>query len=124
MIAATLCRNVINDRTNRVRRTFKWGVENELVPATVLHALQAVSPLAGHRHTRRSYYRAIARACEKAGIEVWGPNRLRHSAATFLRKQYGIEAARVVLGHRSSAVTEVYAELDRTKAADIMAEVG
>lgn len=50
--------------------------------------------------------------------------RMRHSAATYLRNRFGIEAARVVLGHRSSAVTEVYAELDRTKAADIMAEVG
>ena len=80
--------------------------------------------VAGDRYTRRSYYSAIKRGCEKAGIDVWGPNRLRHSAATYLRKRFGIEAARVVLGHRSSAVTEVYAELDRTKAADIMAEVG
>ncbi len=80
--------------------------------------------LPGNRYTRRSYYSAIKRGCEKAAIEVWGPNRLRHSAATYLRKRFGIEAARVVLGHRSSAVTEVYAELDRTKAADIMAEVG
>lgn len=78
----------------------------------------------GDRYTRRSYYSGIKRGCEKAGIEVWGPNRLRHSAATFLRRRYGIEAARVVLGHRSSAVTEVYAELDRTRAAEIMAEVG
>lgn len=259
MIEAKLSRRVINGRINRIRRVFKWGVENQLVAPQILQALQAVAPLRagrsearetgpvrpvpeanvtaildlvtpqvramielqqltgmrpnevtamrpididrsgptwiyrparhktehhgieraihlgpkaqaiitpyllrpadaylfspkdaveqsrdrlrrgnnppkkrrpsptrvpGNRYTRRSYYRAIARACEKAGIEVWGPNRLRHSAATFLRKRYGIEAARVVLGHRSSAVTEVYAELDRTKAADIMAEVG
>ena len=78
----------------------------------------------GNRYTRRSFYYAIKRACKKAKVEVWGPNRLRHSAATYLRKRFGIEAARVVLGHRSSAVTEVYAELDRAKAADIMAEVG
>ncbi len=54
----------------------------------------------------------------------WSPNQLRHNAATYLRKQFGIEAARVVLGHSSAAVTEIYAELDRTKAADIMAQVG
>lgn len=258
MIASKLSRTVINIRMNRVRRVFKWGVENELVAPGTLHALQAVASLrsgrtearetgpvrpvpaasvtailehvtpqvramielqqltgmrpnevtsmrpididrsnatwtfrparhktehhgierviylgpkaqaivmpylnrpadsflfspkdavqhtrarlsrngnrkkrrinpqrvAGSRYTRRSYYRAIARACEKAGIEVWGPNRLRHSAATALRKKYGIEAARVVLGHTSSATTEIYAELDRSKAADIMAEVG
>lgn len=54
----------------------------------------------------------------------WSPNQLRHNAATFLRKEFGIEAARVVLGHSSPAVTEVYAELDQMKAADIMAQVG
>ena len=75
-------------------------------------------------YTTDTYYRAIARACERAGIPVWGPNRLRHNAATLLRKQFGIEAARVILGHTSSAMTEVYAELDRAKAADIMARVG
>lgn len=54
----------------------------------------------------------------------WSPNQLRHNAATHLRKQFGIEAARVVLGHSSAAVTEVYAEMDLAKAADIMAKVG
>ena len=54
----------------------------------------------------------------------WSPNQLRHNAATYLRKQYGIEAARVILGHSSPAVTEVYAELDHAKAAQIMGEVG
>lgn len=259
MIGTKLSRRVINFRVNRIRRVFKWGVENELVAPGVLHALQAVAALRagrsdaretgpvrpvseetvnailphvtpqvramielqqltgmrpnevtamrpmdidrsqttwvyrparhktehhgierviylgpraqaivtpyllrpvesflfspkeavkqsrdrlrkgnnppkkrrprpkrvpGNRYTRRSYYYAIKRACKKANVEVWGPNRLRHSAATYLRKRFGIEAARVVLGHRSSAVTEVYAELDRAKAADIMAEVG
>ena len=76
------------------------------------------------RYTTDTYYRAIARACERADIPVWGPNRLRHNAATLLRKQFGIEAARVILGHTSSAMTEVYAELDRAKAADIMERVG
>jgi len=54
----------------------------------------------------------------------WSPNQLRHNAATYLRKRFGIEAARVVLGHNSAAVTEVYAEVDLAKAADIMAKVG
>jgi hypothetical protein len=58
------------------------------------------------------------------GQHRWHPHRLRHSAATYLRKRYGLEAARVVLGHRSSAVAEVYAEIDQTKAEQIMGEVG
>jgi len=54
----------------------------------------------------------------------WHPHQLRHNAATRLRKQFGIEAARVVLGHRSASVTEIYAEMDQQKAAEIMAQVG
>ena len=54
----------------------------------------------------------------------WHPHQLRHNAATRLRKEFGIEAARVVLGHSSAAVTEVYAEIDTLKAAEIMVQVG
>ena len=54
----------------------------------------------------------------------WHPHQLRHNAATYLRKEFGIEAARVVLGHKSAGVTEIYAELDRMKAAEIMGQVG
>jgi integrase len=40
-----LCRTRINAQVKRVRRMFKWGVENELVTAGVHQALCAVSPL-------------------------------------------------------------------------------
>jgi integrase len=261
MIAANLSRKVINARINRVRRVFKWGVENELVDPSVLQGLQSVSPLkegrskaretsavkpisqehidavlarvtrpvraminlqlvtgmrpgevvlmraceidmsgniweyrpvshktehhgkeriiflgpqaqeiirpflkpeveaylfspkdavlaarknlkpkkgrsrrtmrvSGYRrcpakqYTRNSYQNAIFKACVKAKIPAWGPNRLRHNAATFLRKEFGIEAARVILGHTSAAMTEIYAEMDRKRAAEIMSIVG
>lgn len=52
------------------------------------------------------------------------PNQLRHNAATFLRKTYGIEAAQVILGHRTLSVTEIYAEKNVAAAQRIMAEVG
>jgi integrase len=263
MIHSGLSRNVVNARINRIRRVFKWGVENELVEPSVLQALQAVAPLKkgrteahetpdvkpvpqehvdavkatvgpqvramidvqlltgmrpgelvimrprdldkskpiwlyrpsshktehhglsreifigpkaqttlapfllrgaesfvfdpreamlahqrtrrerskdpkirastkrfriprriGCRYTRKSYHTSIYRACKLAGVPAWGPNRLRHSAATFLREHFGIEAARVILGHTSAAMTEVYAEIDRSKATAIMAQVG
>ena len=282
MVRANLARTVINCRINRIRRMFRWGVENQLVEPTVLQALQAVSPLRkgrcdaretapvepvseeridavlllvprqvaamielqrltgmrpgevltmrpcdidrtggtwcyspsshktehhgkarrvflgpraqavlgqfmnratdayifspreaaeehhlarrlsrktrmtpsqkrrkrkvnpvripGARYNRRSYAVAIARGCDRAfpppkqlseaeskqwrKAHRWTPNQLRHSAATALRRSFGIEAARVVLGHSSSAVTEIYAALDQSKAADIMSKVG
>lgn len=301
MIRLNLCRRVVNSRVNRVRRLFKWGVENELVPATILHGLQAVAALKrgrsearetpgvkpapdayvdavlevvstpvramielqrltgmrsgevtimrgcdldttgkiwvyrpsahktehhaherviflgpraqeivqpflrpdmeaflfspadaeaerrsllrsrrrtplscgnrpgtnrkrkprkgpGQRYTPNIYARAIKYACmrvyplpehlrpqrgeskarwkQRLSVEQWDevkawrrahswhPHQLRHNAATRLRKEFGIEAARVVLGHRSAAVTEIYAEVDQIRAADVMSRVG
>ncbi len=282
MVDSGLCRNVVNCRVNRMRRMFKWGVENELLPATVLHALQAVAPLkrgrtearetkpigpvpdeavdavvkvvsrqvaamiqvqrlagmrpnevtnmrvcdidrtkepwlyvpfthktehhgrarliylgpraqavlrpfldrdqeaflfspaeavedhraalranrktpmtpsqaarrrkvapqraAGEKYDRRSYAYAIVRGCDRAfpppkklnaearrewrRAHRWSPNQLRHSAATELRREFGIEAARVVLGHTSPAVTMIYAAADEKAAAEIMNRVG
>ena len=43
----------------------------------------------------------------------WSPNQLRHSRATAIREQYGIEAAQTVLGHADPKITLVYAERDR-----------
>jgi integrase len=76
------------------------------------------------RYNKNSYYRAIARGCDRAGVPRWHPNQLRHLAATRLRKEFGLDVARAVLGHSSPAVTEVYAELDLGKAAEAMARVG
>jgi integrase len=41
----------------------------------------------------------------------WHPHQLRHNAATRIRKERGIDAARAVLGHRSLGITDTYAEL-------------
>ena len=71
-----------------------------------------------------TYRRAIQRACKKAGVPRWHPHQLRHNAATALREQFGIEAARVILGHRSAAVTEIYAEVNRARAIEVMASFG
>lgn len=71
-----------------------------------------------------SYGRAIRRGCEAAGVPRWSPNQLRHAAATRIRKEMGLEAARAVLGHSSAAITEVYAELDARLAAQAMAKLG
>src|SRR5208337_2270629 len=45
LVVSKLSRTTINARINRIRRVFKWGVSSELVPATVLLALQSVAPL-------------------------------------------------------------------------------
>jgi integrase len=54
----------------------------------------------------------------------WHPNQLRHTKATELRREFGLDAARAVLGHRSPQITEVYAEIDVAKAAQVMEKLG
>lgn len=75
-------------------------------------------------YDRHSYRRAIQRACVRAGVPKWSPNQLRHSAATEVRKHYGLEAAQTVMGHRQADVTQIYAERDMERAKQIMGEVG
>ena len=78
----------------------------------------------GAKYNKDSYALAIRRACDKAGVERWSPNRLRHSAGTEIRKRFGLEAAQVVLGHSTADVTQIYAERDLQKAVAVVREVG
>jgi integrase len=71
-----------------------------------------------------SYRRAIARGCEAAGIPSWSPNQLRHSAASRIRKELGIEAAQAVLGHRQLETTQVYAAVNLAHAVEAMERLG
>lgn len=64
----------------------------------------------GDRYTQQSYAKAIAMGCKHAGIARWGPNRIRHSFATRVRQQFGLDAAQAALGHKHAKITEVYAE--------------
>ena len=89
-------------------------------------AKRAANPrrTAGERYSVGSYGRAVNRACEAAGIQPWCPLQLRHSAGTRFRHRFGIETARVLLGHRSVVTSEIYAEPDRRKAAPAMRAAG
>jgi integrase len=227
MIDAGLARTTINMNVMRARRMFKWGVSEELIPATVLVGLQSLSGLragrtkarepqpvepvslgaidaikphvspmvwgavqlqlltgmrsgevltmracdinttgavweyrpASHKtahhgksrivflgpkaqavvkelltpnlqarlfegYTRDSYRRAISRACERVGIEHWFPHQLRHTAATVLRREAGIEVAKAVLGHSDLDTTAIYAEADEARARETMRRLG
>jgi integrase len=54
----------------------------------------------------------------------WHPHQLRHNAGTLLRKEYGIEVAKIVLGHATLSATQVYAERDLEKAREVMSRIG
>jgi len=78
----------------------------------------------GKRYTPDSYRRAIARGCKAAGCDRWSPHQLRHAFATEVRRRFGIEAARIMLGHRSAVTTEIYAEADRQAARKAARAIG
>lgn len=102
----------------------------------------------GDRYDVAAYRRAIARACDAAfpvptapgsvrsaadeetriadwrREHRWHPHQLRHTRATALRKSFGLDGASVVLGHKSLAVTQGYAQADAEEAGRIMGQVG
>jgi integrase len=98
----------------------------------------------GEMMGRTSYTRAVARGVDKANsaamedvkkvgqgvvakfspIPHWHPNQLRHTFATRVRKQFGLEAAQVALGHSRCDVSEIYAEKNHALAAAVVAKIG
>ena len=104
----------------------------------------------GDHYETASYRRAISRGCDKAfphptlgptpvgelteaeGAELrawqsdhrWAPNRLRHTAATEVRRVGGLEAAQIILGHSAASTTEIYAERDLNKGLDVARKIG
>jgi site-specific recombinase XerC len=44
--------------------------------------------------------------------------------ATEVRNKFGLDAAQVCLGHANAKTTEIYAEVDFEKAAEVAREIG
>ena len=98
----------------------------------------------GDHYTVDSYRKAIVAGCDRADAEArlqaiaagtaiqpddrlvprWSPNRVRHSYATRVRKEFGLDAAQVTLGHSHADTTEIYAERDQALAATVAARIG
>ena len=95
---------------------------------------------AGARYCVMNYRRAIQRAADRANVEAhrerpdvpagerlvpkWSPNQLRHALATEVRREHGLEAAQVALGHARADVTQVYAERDLALAVAVARATG
>ncbi len=111
----------VKDSYNRaIRRACEWafGMPIELRnPRYQLNALP-VDERDAEKHRR------LLAAREWRNQHCWHANRLRHTAATKLRSQFGLEAAQTVLGHADPKITLTYAEADFAKAAQAMKQVG
>lgn len=71
-----------------------------------------------------SYCHAVDRACRKLRIPEWSPNQIRHAYATRLRAEAGLDAAQLMLGHSSADITQIYAEIELKRAAELAAKLG
>jgi integrase len=78
----------------------------------------------GERYATTTYARAIARACKAAGVPCWTPGQLRHNAATRARKEFGLEAAAAMLGHRLVETTQIYADVRDARAVEVANAIG
>lgn len=123
------------DRQHEQRAT-PLSCGNKPSPARRKRKLAAV----GDRYSVSSYRRAVERACDRAfpaPEEVtgqallkwrrehrWTPHRLRHTAGTVVREQYGLDGSQAILGHRNARVSEIYSELNTAKAVEIARRLG
>jgi integrase len=79
LIQSGVSRAEINRRVQKVKRCFRWGVENELIPPTTWHGLQAVTGLKLGRTEAKE--RPPVRPVDDATVEATIPNLLPPVAA-------------------------------------------
>jgi integrase len=113
------------ERYDRIRSKRQTPVQ----PSQVNRSKRAPRKLPGAAYTTTSLSQAVRLAvirANKAGVKIpcWAPGQLRHTVASSVRAQFGIEAAGAVLGHSRLSVTEVYAERDLQAAKKVAAAVG
>ena len=89
------------------------------------------APLAKRDDETIGHWQARLTPKQQAEIKVWKkdhrfhPYQLRHTAATQIRREFGLEAAQLALGHASATITDaVYAERDAGKVIEVMQRVG
>ena len=87
-------------------------------------------PMAKKRGEKVAVYTARVNEADRGAVKKWyrdhhfHPHQLRHNAATNLRREYGVETARIILGHKNVLATQIYAEVDKIKAMKVIGEVG
>ena len=102
-------------------RTLFFGPRAQLILAKYLSA-DPDKPL--FKMTVCAYCRAITRVCDKFEISHWSPHWLRHSCATRIREQLGIENVQSLLGHSTAEMSRHYSAKMDSLAAATAAAVG
>lgn len=76
------------------------------------------------RYSTQTYYRAVTRGIERAGVPDWFPHLLRHTRINQTRQQHGVEAAQAIAGHDALDATEMYSRARLTLGKRIAKKTG
>lgn len=115
-------------QTVKERRVIRAAArKTNLQPSQLARSANAPGRAISECYNRTSYRNALARAVrriakgdsEAFAALYFAPNQVRHTKATALRAEHGIESARIALGHSDITTTLVYAEADLEKAKQI-----
>ena len=113
-------RRAREERFARLRENRKSKVQ----PSQVSRKKSQPKRLPALTYTPQSLAHAVTAAAKKAKVAHWHPYQLRHSYATKVRKQHGLEAAGAALGHTRMSATEIYGERDEQLAVSVAAKIG
>lgn len=75
-------------------------------------------------YTPTSYRQAVKRACERAGVQPFTPNQVRHSAVTWVSETIADhDAAQLLAGHSHAATTEIYRDATTGRLLELASKV-
>jgi integrase len=106
------------------------GVISRAIAVACDRAFPAPPPLAQTEEESATEWKARLTAEQQEQLKTWRrehrwhPYQLRHAFATRVRKEHGLEAAQVLLGHSRADVTQVYAERNEALATGVADKIG
>ena len=86
--------------------------------------MRFAAPAIGRSRSRRKSPTIPHAVAEWHTRHRWAPNRLRHSLATKVRRDFDIDAAKTLLGHSQIGTTQIYAEKDHQRAIEVARMIG
>jgi integrase len=76
------------------------------------------------RYDVNTFQQAVRRAARRAGVPPWSVLQVRHTRATDVREQFGVEGAAASLGHKRVETAQIYAQRNEKLSRDIAREIG
>ncbi|MFN0138000.1 MAG: tyrosine-type recombinase/integrase [Phycisphaerae bacterium] len=114
--------------------------QSPVQPSQISRKRSAPRKAPGEHWTVASYAAAVRSAVKRANrvilmenerlhlkrptLPLWHPHQLRHAAATTIRREFGLEVAKAVLGHATLQAAQIYAEADQRRAVEVASKIG